>query len=538
MESTVELLRRGKRSEIWERYCGFLDLSIEAFMAIQRRLLSEQLVRLEKCELGRRIIGEKFPRTVEEFRERVPFTSYEQYSEFLLEKNESVLPEKPCVWVHTSGRSSEYNYKWIPYTRKMYELGGESSLAVLLLGSSGGRGDFWLKEGFTFPYIIAPPPYVSGVFTESTIEQFPFKMIPSIEEAKVMDFQKRVEAAFRLALREGLDFFLGVSSILLRVSDQFSMRDPVSKGAMKMPRDARSLFRLLKALLKSKLAGRPLLPRDIWKVKAIICGGMDTYLFKHKVEKSWGRTPLESYASTEFGVVATQVWTCSGMTFFPSGNFWEFISEPEYRKMQTSPGYQPRSFLLDEVKAGEEYVLVGTNLHGGALVRYIIGDAVKIVALEDKSAGVRLPQMVFAARVDDIIDISGFTRLTEKTIWQAIENSGLAYTDWIVRKEQNLSTPILNLYIEFKGQPADMDVIGAAEKIHKCIQELDAPYRDLETMLGQRPLKITRLSGGTFQRYTEERQAAGADLAHLKPQHINPTQKVVDLLLRMSKWSL
>ena len=43
MTTAAELLRQGRRDEFWQRYCGFLDLSIDEFMTIQQRLLTEQL---------------------------------------------------------------------------------------------------------------------------------------------------------------------------------------------------------------------------------------------------------------------------------------------------------------------------------------------------------------------------------------------------------------------------------------------------------------------------------------------------------------
>ena len=39
------------------------------------------------------------------------------------------------------------------------------------------------------------------------------------------------------------------------------------------------------------------------------------------------------------------------------------------------------------------------------------------------------------------------------------------------------------------------------------------------------------LPHGSFANYTSQRQAEGADLAHLKPPHINPSDKVLSLLL-------
>ena len=83
MTSTTELLREGRTREIWERYCGHLDLSLEQFTEIQERLLLEQIGLLSKCELGRRIMGEHTPASVEEFRRKVPLTAYRQIQPYL-----------------------------------------------------------------------------------------------------------------------------------------------------------------------------------------------------------------------------------------------------------------------------------------------------------------------------------------------------------------------------------------------------------------------------------------------------------------------
>ena len=71
-----ELLRQGKNEEWWQKCCGFIDLSMEEFMDIQRRLLLEQLELLNRCELGKKVMRGAKPRSVEEFREQVPVTTY------------------------------------------------------------------------------------------------------------------------------------------------------------------------------------------------------------------------------------------------------------------------------------------------------------------------------------------------------------------------------------------------------------------------------------------------------------------------------
>lgn len=50
-------------------------------------------------------------------------------------------------------------------------------------------------------------------------------------------------------------------------------------------------------------------------------------------------------------------------------------------------------------------------------------------------------------------------------------------------------------------------------------------------MLGIRPLRVTILPAGSFQRYYENRKKAGADLAHLKPPHMNASDAIVEDLV-------
>src|SRR3972149_2012967 len=111
MTRQLDLLREGRKEELWQMVCGFLNLSLEQFMAVQRRLLLEEIELLKNSELGRKVMRGAMPETVEEFREQVPFTTYFDYLPELVEKREDVLPVKPAMWVHTVGRIGEYNFK-------------------------------------------------------------------------------------------------------------------------------------------------------------------------------------------------------------------------------------------------------------------------------------------------------------------------------------------------------------------------------------------------------------------------------------------
>lgn len=72
-----EKLRKYSKKELWDEYCGFLTLKPEEFMRIQRRLLQEQMELWSSSALGQSILKGKYPRTIEEFRQIVPLTTYE-----------------------------------------------------------------------------------------------------------------------------------------------------------------------------------------------------------------------------------------------------------------------------------------------------------------------------------------------------------------------------------------------------------------------------------------------------------------------------
>ena len=72
-----EKLHEFSKEEIWEEYCGFLTLSMEEFMNIQKRLLLEQMEIWSSSTLGQNILKGKKPTSIEEFRTMVPLTNYE-----------------------------------------------------------------------------------------------------------------------------------------------------------------------------------------------------------------------------------------------------------------------------------------------------------------------------------------------------------------------------------------------------------------------------------------------------------------------------
>lgn len=509
--------------------CGFLRLDTAQFMAIQRRLLEEQIGRLNQSHLGLKLARGARPRTIEDFRREVPLTTYADYVPELSEQQAAALPAPAESWVHTSGRSGDYPCKWVPLTKTFNEELSRICYGVGMLSCASAWGDTSsIKYHPRIVYTVAPRPYMSGALASLIGEQTPTTYLPKLEQAEDMSFDDRVRLGFRQALSQGIDYFFGLSMVLVAVGDKFG-EGTSWKSLLPLLKQPSAARRLILGLARSKLARRRLLPRDVFNVKGIMCGGLDSWVYRERIKNLWGRYPLDVFASTEGAIIATQTWDYGAMTFVPNLNFIEFIPEAEQEKARLDTKYQPATKLIDEVRAGEKYELVLTSLHGGALVRYRTGDLIKITALRNSALGIEIPQMVFDRRVDGMLDFV-VTRLTEKAIWQGVEQSACAYVDWTAYKEPG--EPVLNLLLEPSGEaPADVPALEGelAELILKASDDAYTNSRahdDLADMINFR-VKLTLLSRGAFATYMKARQAEGADLAHLKPPHINPSDEVL-----------
>lgn len=537
MPTVRELMRAGRKEELWQMCCGFLDLNIDQFMAIQKRLLLEQIELLNNSFIGRKIFGGTIPQDVEEFRKRAPLTTYKDYCPELSERREDALPVKPMYWEHTSGRSADYpfkweNIKWIPITPGFCQELGNISAAYTIFATCKKKGDLsGFKQGLKYIYAVAPRPYTSGTLAYIASEALGGISLPPLEQAEKMTFEERIASSMKHAASTGFDLYFGVTVALVAIGEKINQQ--MGKVDLRsMISQPRALARFARGIIKSKLARRKLLPKDLWTLKGVICSGTDGAIFRDLIRDTWGKYPLNMYASTEGGFIASQTWDYGSMTFNPSLNFLEFIPEAEYEKSQSDSSYTLRTVLLDEVKSGQKYELVLSNFYGGPMIRYRTGDVIRISSLKNEALHINLPQMEFEGRVDDILDIGAFIRLTEKVIWQAVSNTGIPYVDWVARKENIGGIPSLHLFIELKDRET-LDSPAIAKALYEELKKMDEDfmYGNIEDLLNTMPITVTLLPAGAFASLLNLRRSQGADLAHLKPRHINPTGKEISFLL-------
>jgi hypothetical protein len=532
MLNATELLRQDRFIDLWNRYCGFIDLDISMFMKIQEVLLLEQLKLLNSSKLGKKFLGSFIPESISEFRNKVSLTTYSDYLGILDKKDEAALPEKPLYWAMTTGKPGEYDEKWAPYPYRMVLNNARAFLGAVIMSTAYGRGKFKFGYGKQFLYGMAPLPYITGTIPYGLKYEYEFDYMPHYEIAQKLSFEERNLEGFELGFQKGIDYFFGVASVLVKVGNSFPNYLKTLKLSTLLKQPKKFLL-LSQAFLKSMMLRRNILPRDIWNLSGIICGGIDSSLYADKIEYLWGKKPLEIYGGTEIGITAFQAWNRKGMTFVPYTNFLEFIPWEEHEKNLINPSYLPKTVLINELEPGKLYEIVITSLNGGAFIRYRIGDIIRVLGNSDIEAKINLPQISFENRTEDVIDIAGFTRLTERTILQSLINTKLQLKDWLAIKEisKKEGEAFLHIYIEMIDN--SLSEPNIEDLVHNALKELDHDYRDYEQMIGKKPLKVTLVPSGTFSKFKKFIQSNVDEPISIP--HMNPSTTLMNKFLEIVK---
>ncbi|MBA7691440.1 hypothetical protein ES703_99984 [subsurface metagenome] len=317
------------KDEIWERYCGFLHLNIDEFMEIQQELLMDQVDRLAASKLGKLIIGDKKPSSVEDFQRIVPLTSYDDYEPYLSEQQEDALAMKPSTWCHSAGRGGKF--KWIPLSSEFLYKIAKNSVASYILASANKKGQINIGPGVRMLLVLAPPPYGSGITMQAVSQYFTIRNFLDTHRAKNIPFREKIQLGFQMALKDGVDIVGGLPSMLVKMGSEFGKKSPKRKFSLSMMHP-NVLYTLTKALLRSKRYKRKILPKDFWPTKAIMVGGMDAHIYRHSIMSYWGNEPYQFYISSEAFHIAMQSWNKRWMTFVPDMIFLEFIPYDELKK--------------------------------------------------------------------------------------------------------------------------------------------------------------------------------------------------------------
>ncbi len=511
-------LKRRELTQIWQEYCGFLDMDMDQYMEMQHRLLAEQLHLWTTSGLGQRILRGKTITSLEAFRKEMPLTSYEDYADLLLDQSSDLLPEEPLLWIETTWEGLGNAVKRAPYTRGMLENFKHNMIAFVLLSRASKRGDIPIKPYEKVLHGCAPLPYLSGLIPYVIQDESAFEMVPPMKTAERLSFSEKNKLGFKMGLRTGLDYFFSMGSIAYYISKSLCDMASSGSGGGSHHLSPKILWKMMKAKNTAKQENRQILPKDLYDLQSMICSGTDNRCYKDELEAMWGIRPFEVFLGTEPTCIGTETWNRDGMYFFPDGCFYEFIPQAEMLKSFDDKTYVPKTYVMDEVVIGELYELVITNFKGGAFARYRVGDMYRCVALHSVADNTKIPRFEYVDRVPTVIDIGGFTRITENSISRAIALSRLSLQDWIATKEFNEDGhPFLHMYVEMSPQSIATHALSCKileEHLGIYFKYIDHDYEDLKKILGMNPLEITIVRCGTFQYFQEK---TGSAIRKMRP---------------------
>ncbi len=522
-----EILKNKSNKEIWDNYCHFLDIDLDEYMNIQFSLLANQLKEWDSSKLSFEVLGDHESLNVNNYRDIVPLTDYNDYADILLNKKEDYLSATPEIWIQTTWEGGIKPIKLAPYTKEMLEVFMDNIVCALLMTTSKKKYDVKIDNYEKVLYGLAPLPFLTGIFPYLVEKNSNISFLPPVNDAINLSFKERNKLGFKLAMKDDVDLFFGLGSVCYAVS---SILDKTlsEKGKTKRKLDMKPymLFRIIKAKLKKKILKKEILPKDLFKMKGFIVAGTDNEYYKDDLERLWGIRPLELFAGTEVSFIGTETYSRNGMYFFPNAGFYEFIKIEDTIKNRFNSNYNPKTYLMNEVEEGETYELVISNFQGGAFMRYRVGDVYKCVGKQDEKENVKIPRFKYVDRIPWIIDIAGFTRFNEDEIISVLKDCKIEYREFVALKDFNENNkPFLHLFIE------GTDDLNIEKRVYDSFNKLDEDFAGLQKILGFNPLQVTLLKDDILSRYIKKNEffmhvdSMNKELLELLKNSINTNQK-------------
>ncbi len=527
------MVRKGMRS------LRHLEKASEDPMRENAALLKKILKQNSRTEFGRLHHFDEI-RSIEDFRQNVPVSVYEDYVPYLerMKAGEAnvLTSSKLLGFSRTSGSSGVPKY--IPATAASlkayvkYTWTRALALGALDLKRQGkkyhpGRGVFLSPATNEFLPNGLPCSNIAEIGAREYGFFYPF--ILTVPTRKLFDMHDGdyIYNIYRFALAdEDATFFfsvflsINVSQIAYLKKNWRVIVDDIEKGVISesvplKPEVREELSALIRPMPKRAAYLRAqfeqgfdeTLFRRLWPHMAVICG-IGNASFKPSAD--YVRSMSEGipfdfniYGASEGLVAACYRLNDTDMQLLTDSCFYEFIPEG---------GDGSRTLTLDQLKAGEKYEILITTQAG--LYRYHLKDVIEVRGFRGKC-----PLISFVYRKGQLFNIAGekFSEEDARNTVEMLEQAhGVTIEHWLFYQDDSIMPSRYSLVVE---SDVDLDWDGCIDELEEYMGQCNKRYSGQRAKSFISRLIVQHQQPGTHDAWAARCVAQGASAAQVKPVH-------------------
>ncbi len=527
-----------------------LDETSKNAVAVNKELLFKLLRDNSDTEYGKKC-GFADIKSVEEFKEKVPFSTYDDYAEdihkMIYDDSEGLFTNYPIIHYALSSGSVGVP-KYIPVSQMTMDL-----YCAYCANLSFGLMDEYYRNttGKSFPdgyclNTLESPPMVtengvpmgsiSGSLLRPLADQLRhFITSPSevIFPEESMDM-KYLKVRFALPERNVICIiapFMSAPVDLMRyIENNWEMLcDDIEKGIINedinVSQEIRS--RIMPSIKPDKVRADelreefkkgfddPIIPR-IWKnfsfVASIGTGGFSQYTLKMR-QYTGKNIPysFQNYAASEAIMAVERRTGEESFALLPEGAFYEFIPVDSEDEETT--------LTIDQLEAGKDYEIVITNLSG--FYRYRLKDVIRVTGFYNET-----PFIQFLYRKNQMLSVAGEKTNEEAVRWAITkfqDDTGILVRDYSVYADLD-SNPGRYIMIMEPDKKIDPDKLGEyRDIIERRIGEANPSFgsKISSGVIGRTKLCITQQE--TYMLYRDMMIANGVSQNQIKPVRVIDT---------------
>ena len=523
-----------------------LDKKSREAIILQHKLLSEMMQANKDTEYGRKY-GFADIHTVQQFKEKVPFSTYDDYEPYIrrMMKGETNIlsAEDPVHFAMSSGSIGVPKYipvseaelkKYAAYSAEMaFGVADEYYRNTTGKGVLVGPGltaielkvmqtDSGVRKGSIsstlmtsmkdyIPYLLSSPWEV--ICPDGEMDMKYLKSLLALRNPDLVF----MESAFMTGLVDLMDYIKNNYEMLCkdiyhgRINKDVKVPDKVRASLEKQlqPDKARARY-----LLREFKMGfdTPIIPR-IWPRMSWI-GGIGTggfFPYAKKMRKYSGKSiPFNNlcYAASESFMAVARHMGDESYVLIPDGGFYEFI--PARAEDET------RTLNIDELEVGEDYEIIITNLSG--FYRYRIQDIVRVTGYYNET-----PMLRFVYRKNQLVSIAGEKTNEEALRWAVNEfsiQSGLSVSDYSVFADLGTSPGHYVILMEPGRIVPEDEVPHYRNIIESTLMRANPSYGEKVRSGVLQPLELVFVQQQTYLLYRDMMVMRGASPNQLKPVRV------------------